>query len=704
MRALSLSLVALLASSVGLVSGAETFHEEMLARPLPDGKVAFVAHFTQEAPLLAKHYETFPRAIAEIARASRAAEAELSFTRGRWYAARWGRAPLGAKPVGAELWASFHAPPPGPGVGVASPTKSAESAADAGWRALTTLLGAQFCASLGALDSAAVAAPRLAFHAWNGSPDAVVSDRPRRVGFLPAEAVCTENLTPWLRLLPCRDRAGVGSMLRSRSAVFGAPYASFTTRFETAAAGAAGTSGLDAAPTLLLSQTVTLVLDPGDALNADGGGVQLSALLGVPNGGPDGACAASASALAHAETTSPFSAEATGAAETFGPTLRTRAGILDLAPGRVGRIVLRTWDLAALRANVGGGHGNDDAGEGDRFDLRVFRKTDAAAAAAGGDGRRSGAPPPPAAGYSPELLVSSAVTGTGNSVGGISIDIRRPAGVERGARRATRLRVFQILPWSVRAFAHSLTVEVDGVAQPGTPGFRSDGTRRGAPGRHNVSRGVYSYSRGDGDDTRGVSVSGGGFARVVEGLRWDPGSDRERPTVFEAQLLVPRDASHARVSATFEKAFLRLGEFPPDANRGFDLPPAVLTLPPPRVVRFDRAVDSGGAPVEAALDFDSPLLDALEGFPRGGGGGAVGGAAPPERAYAEGALLTLPTPDFSMPFNVITMVSTLMTVFVGAMVGVLTERQGWASFAGEKRAQRAKLAELRKKRKNDGAS
>jgi phosphatidylinositol glycan class T len=181
-------------------------------------------------------------------------------------------------------------------------------------------------------------------------------------------------------------------------------------------------------------------------------------------------------------------------------------------------------------------------------------------------------------------------------------------------------------------------------------------------------------------------------------LRWDPGSDRERPTVFEAQLLIPRDASGARVSATFEKAFLRLGEFPPDANRGFDLPPAVLTLPPPRVVRFDRAVDSGGAPVEAAID--SPL----EGLPRGGGGGAVGSAAPPERAYAEGALLTLPTPDFSMPFNVITMVSTLMTVFVGAMVGVLTERQGWASFAGEKRAQRAKLAELRKKRKNDGAS
>lgn len=30
---------------------------------------------------------------------------------------------------------------------------------------------------------------------------------------MPREAVCTENLTPWLRLLPCRDVAGLGALL-----------------------------------------------------------------------------------------------------------------------------------------------------------------------------------------------------------------------------------------------------------------------------------------------------------------------------------------------------------------------------------------------------------------------------------------------------------------------------------------------------------
>lgn len=61
-------------------ASSEAFHEEALLRPLPDGKVAFVAHFRQEAPLAANHFETFPKAMAQIARAARIADMELSFT------------------------------------------------------------------------------------------------------------------------------------------------------------------------------------------------------------------------------------------------------------------------------------------------------------------------------------------------------------------------------------------------------------------------------------------------------------------------------------------------------------------------------------------------------------------------------------------------------------------------------------------------
>ena len=131
--------------------GGETFHEESLVRPLPDGNVVFVAHFKQEAPLSATHFETFPKAMAQIARASRVAEFELSFTQGRWDTPRWGRAPLGHRPIGAELWASFHTPD--------SPDVDVEAATDASWNNLTSLLGGQLCASLGRLDRAEIVVP-----------------------------------------------------------------------------------------------------------------------------------------------------------------------------------------------------------------------------------------------------------------------------------------------------------------------------------------------------------------------------------------------------------------------------------------------------------------------------------------------------------------------------------------------------------------
>ena len=95
--------VALLGSSAVVAQGStphsnpvETFDEEALVRPLPDGKTVFVAHFRQSAPLASRHFEKFPKAMAQIARATRLAEAELSFTQGRWDDLRWGRAPIGS--------------------------------------------------------------------------------------------------------------------------------------------------------------------------------------------------------------------------------------------------------------------------------------------------------------------------------------------------------------------------------------------------------------------------------------------------------------------------------------------------------------------------------------------------------------------------------------------------------------------------------
>ena len=594
--------------------GGETFHEESLVRPLPDGNVVFVAHFKQEAPLSATHFETFPKAMAQIARASRVAEFELSFTQGRWDTPRWGRAPLGHRPIGAELWASFHTPD--------SPDVDVEAATDASWNNLTSLLGGQLCASLGRLDRAEiVVAPKLAFHPWDGTASAVVSDRPRRHGSLPAEAVCTENLTPWLKFLPCRDQSGVASLLRSRTTLFGSRYVSFD-------AHVVATRGPDdRAWTLELTQSLTAVLDRRPEQTP----INLATLLGLgEGGGVEGACAAATTSVAHAE----FGPHASvAAASDVAGEPRAHTAVVDSGIREMAYVALRTWDLTAMTSKKRTRGESQNSNPTPRFDLRVSTRDVGAA------------PRAPLPGYTPELHAERFVTGTGNHRGGLVVELRRPD-VAR-VRRRIRARLFQALPWYVRVFAHTLSVEFDGKRVP--TAVDAGGNRTGA------------------------------HAAAVEGLRWVPPEDRTRPSTLEMQLSVPAETTTVRVSVNFEKAFLRLNEFPPDANRGFDLPSALVSLPPPKVLIFDRNIE--GKPALA-----SPLLDAMERL-RGGGS---------ERVYVGGPLLTLPTPDFSMPFNVITMVCTALSLLSGSLLATLTKRPGWDGFAEEKRKQRKKLAELGK--------
>ena len=247
---------ALVASRAGVAdgsrAGAETFDEEALVRPLPDGKAVFVAHFRQSAPLASRHFESFPKAMAQIARATRVAEAELSFTQGRWDDKRWGRAPVGTKPIGAELWASFHAPPSN-----ASTDAESADAHSEDWDALTAHMGGLFCASLSRMNGREIVVePALAFSRWNGARDATRSTRRKKHGSLPSESVCVENLTPFLKLLPCRDRAGVAEALASRTTLFGAPYVSMSTLLETTRSAIRGGEWR-----VVLTQTLTVALD-----------------------------------------------------------------------------------------------------------------------------------------------------------------------------------------------------------------------------------------------------------------------------------------------------------------------------------------------------------------------------------------------------------------------------------------------------------
>ena len=107
--------------------------------------------------------------------------------------------------------------------------------------------------------------------------------------------------------------------------------------------------------------------------------------------------------------------------------------------------------------------------------------------------------------------------------------------------------------------------------------------------------------------------------------------DRRRGTHLELLLSIP-PASMLTLTYSFTKALLRYTEYPPDANRGFDIPSAVI-----------RVLDSEGR----------------EG---------------PTYLRTTNLLLPLPTPDFSMPYNVIILTSTVMALGFGNIFNLLVRR------------------------------
>lgn len=78
------------------------------------------------------------------------------------------------------------------------------------WITLTQSLSGLFCASLNFVDSTRTTRPVVSFDPTGDHPN--VDGLHLLHGTLPGEVVCTENLTPFLKLLPCKGKAGISSL------------------------------------------------------------------------------------------------------------------------------------------------------------------------------------------------------------------------------------------------------------------------------------------------------------------------------------------------------------------------------------------------------------------------------------------------------------------------------------------------------------
>ena len=79
------------------------------------------------------------------------------------------------------------------------------------WLSLTQSLSGLFCASLNFIDSTRTSKPVVSFEPTG---DHANTSQPLHLlhGTLPGEVVCTENLTPFVKLLPCKGKAGISSI------------------------------------------------------------------------------------------------------------------------------------------------------------------------------------------------------------------------------------------------------------------------------------------------------------------------------------------------------------------------------------------------------------------------------------------------------------------------------------------------------------
>ena len=186
----------------------------------------------------------------------------------------------------------------------------------------------------------------------------------------------------------------------------------------------------------------------------------------------------------------------------------------------------------------------------------------------------------------PPIYAERSFTGHGAERGGVQTILTNPS-----PDAPVDFVYMESLPWFMRVYLHTLEARVGGASGP---------------------------KRDD----------------LVQEIVYRPALDRARGTQLELRMRIP-PASTVFLTYDFEKSILRYTEYPPDANRGFDVAAAVITVFGPDGQGQERAVSS---------------------------------------VRTTSLLLSLPTPDFSMPYNVIIFTSTAIALAFGGMFNILVRR------------------------------
>ncbi|XPS73135.1 Subunit of the glycosylphosphatidylinositol transamidase complex-like protein [Ascochyta lentis] len=529
-----------------LVSAAD-YHEQLLLRPLPQDTLLASFNFRSNESQAAFEQQNFryvPRSLGQILQHAHTQELHLRFSVGRWDAENWGQRPWqGSREggTGVELWAWVEA--------------ESEEQAFARWLTLTNALSGLFCASINFIDATKTIRPVMAF-----SPEGDHANAPNLHllhGTLPHEVVCTENLTPFLKLLPCKAKAGISSLLDGHKL--------FDASFQTMAIDVRPVCHLDDATcSLEMEQSVDMVLDIARSKRPRDNPIprplpidQIECDSSKPYNAPD-------TCFPLNKGTEPgWSLE-----DVFGRPLRGSCPLVDEGEVCINTPPERTVDVRSAGDFTETRLASDTLRcyklpAGADFDLVLPEQK-----------MTTGLIRP-----DPQLYAARSINGHGQERGSTQSIIRNPSATEQ-----VEFVYLESLPWFMKPYLHTLRAHID--TSPESP---------------------------------------------IKETYYRPALDRRRGTHLELRMVIP-PSSTLTLTYDFDKAILRYTEYPPDANRGFDVAPAVIrVLSPP--------ADRKGIYVRTTS-----------------------------------LLLPLPTPDFSMPYNVIILTSTVMALAFGNIFNLLVRR------------------------------
>lgn len=557
-----------------LASVIATPYKELLTlRPLQRNKLLGLFEFNVESqpskmiyynqlapaqPKAASHYMDFPHVLGPIIETSNTRELHLRFTQGWWDNQEWGLLPYHGRRsggTGVEVWAVIEA--------------DSYETAKRDWKKLTSTLSGLFCASLNFIDETITTLPQY-YATRQPSQQIPVTKSDHELYYLravlPSEPICTENLTPFLKLLPTRGKAGISALLDGHK-VFDSLWHSMAIDVETSC------EGSDC--TLLMTQSVSTVIDVLRSLRRKNEG-------GIPRPTPGDQLRCDESKDFNAWQCFPLGdpTEVSWTLENiFGRPIRGAA--FELVRGSTSINVEadpENWQVSVVDA-----HDNElEAAATEKgvsfalespiaYDVR-FASTDSSKVLTT---------------EQPPVTVTRSLTGYSQDRGGLRTHFSNPSSV------AAKFIYFEFLPWYMRLHLNSLRVAIE-------------------------------------DETGEHYLSSQEQQQYIHSRFYRPAIDRKRPSHLELNIVLPPNLSLV-LTYEFEKSLLLYSEYPPDANHGFAVEAGMVTV-----------LDSN----------DEPLYE----------------------LRTSSLLLTLPTPDFSMPYNVIILTCTIMSLAFGTVYNLLTKK------------------------------